>query len=46
LVNWDAIKAKEKEGKEDVSMYLPEAFEESKELIDAAAKRKKEKMRK
>ena len=46
LINWDAIKAKEKEGKEDVSTYLPEAFEESKDLIDAAAKRKKEKMKK
>ncbi len=44
LVNWDAIKAKEKEGKEDVSTYLPEAFVESKELIDKAAERKKKKM--
>ena len=40
LVNWEEIKAKEKEGKEDVSTYLPEAFNEAEELIDKARKRK------
>ena len=40
LLNWEQIKAKEKEGKADVSGYLPQAFEESKALIDAAKKRK------
>lgn len=29
LANWDEIKAKEKEGKEDANQYLPEAFDEA-----------------
>lgn len=40
LVNWEEIKAKEKEGKEDPNLYLPEAFDEAEGLIDAARKRK------
>ena len=40
LLNWEQIKKKEKEGKEDVSSYLPRAMDEAKELIDAAKKRK------
>ncbi len=40
LVNWEEIKAKEKEGKEDPNLYLPEAFDEAEKLIDAARKRK------
>lgn len=40
LVKWDEIKKQEKSGKEWTEAYLPEAFEEAKELIDAAAKRK------
>ena len=40
LVNWEEIKAKEKEGKEDPNIYLPEAFDEAQTLIDAARKRK------
>jgi tetrapyrrole methylase family protein/MazG family protein len=40
LVNWEEIKAKEKEGKEDPNLYLAEAFDESVSLIDAARKRK------
>ena len=39
-MNWDAIKAKEKEGKEDPNLYLPEALDEAEALIDAARKRK------
>lgn len=38
--NWEEIKAKEKEGKEDPNLYLPDAFNEAKELIDKARKRK------
>ncbi len=41
LLNWEEIKAREKEGKEDVSNYLPEAFDESVELIERARERKK-----
>ena len=40
LVNWEEIKAKEKEGKEDPNLYLPEAFDEAENLIDAARRRK------
>lgn len=40
LVNWEEIKAKEKEGKEDPNLYLPEAFDETECLIEAARKRK------
>lgn len=40
LSSWSAVKAKEKEGKTDVTAYLPEAFREAKELIDRARVRK------
>ena len=40
LINWENIKAKEKEGKEDPNLYLPEAFDEATNLINAARKRK------
>lgn len=40
LTNWEEIKKKEKEGKEDANLYLPEAFDEACELIDKARKRK------
>ena len=40
LINWEQIKVQEKEGKADVSAYLPQAFDEAKTLIDAAKKRK------
>ena len=40
LINWEEIKAKEKEGKEDMSLFLPEAFDEAENLIEAARKRK------
>lgn len=43
LANWEQIKAKEKEGKEDANDYLPEAFDEAEDLIDAARKRKEHK---
>ena len=38
--SWDEIKRQEKQGKEWTEEYLPEAFEEAKELIEAAKKRK------
>jgi len=38
--SWEKIKAEEKIGKEDANKYLPAAFEESKELIVKAEKRK------
>ena len=38
--SWEEIKKKEKAGKEWTEEYLPEAFEEAKELIEAAKKRK------
>ena len=41
LDNWEEIKKKEKEGKADVSAFLPGAFDEAQRLIDAAKKRKK-----
>ena len=41
LTTWEAIKAKEKEGKEDVSEYLGEAFDEAEEMIEAARARKR-----
>ena len=44
LENWDKIKKQEKSGKEWTADYLPDAFEEAKVLIDAAKKRKEEKM--
>jgi tetrapyrrole methylase family protein/MazG family protein len=40
LRNWEQIKAKEKESKVDESAYLPQAFQESIDLIHAAMKRK------
>ena len=40
LIAWEKIKAKEKEGKADVSAFLPAAMDEAKELIDSAKKRK------
>lgn len=43
LKNWDKIKTGEKD-KVDVTDYLFKAFDESKELIDVAAKRKREKL--
>ncbi len=45
LVNWEEIKAREKEGKEDVSTLLPEAFDEAEELIYKARKRKQSQYR-
>ena len=38
--DWDEIKRREKQGKEWTESYLPEAFEEAKELIETAKKRK------
>ena len=38
--SWDEIKRQEKQGKEWTEKYLPSAFEEAKELIEAAKKRK------
>ncbi|MBR6344143.1 MAG: MazG family protein [Lachnospiraceae bacterium] len=46
LKNWEDIKAKEKEGKTDVTEYLPRAFDESIELIEIARKRKEDKLKK
>ena len=43
LTAWEEIKAKEKEGKEDLSAYLMQAFDESGELIDRARRRKQSK---
>ena len=40
LVNWEDIKKAQKKGKEWMDVKLPEAFEESKELIDRAKERK------
>lgn len=40
LTKWDEIKKQEKAGKEWTESYLPEAFEEAKELIDKAVERK------
>lgn len=44
LKNWDKIKTGEKD-KADVTEYLFKAFDESKELIDVAAKRKRDKLK-
>ena len=38
--SWEEIKKLEKAGKECTEAYLPEAFEESKNLIERAKKRK------
>lgn len=43
LVNWDQIKQQEKQGKEWMDERLPDAFAESKELIEVAAERKRRK---
>ena len=40
LTSWDDIKKFEKDGKEWTEEYLPGAFEEAKELIERAKKRK------
>ena len=40
LTQWADIKKQEKSGKEWMDQYLPEAFAESKQLIDKAAERK------
>ena len=40
LDKWDAIKKQEKTGKEWMENYLPNAFNEAKELIDKARERK------
>lgn len=40
LTQWEQIKKQEKNGKEWMESYLPEAFDEAKSLIDAAKKRK------
>ncbi len=40
LAKWADIKKQEKSGKEWTEDYLPEAFEEAKELIDTAKRRK------
>lgn len=37
---WDSIKKEEKQGKEPAENWLPQAFEESKELIESAKRRK------
>jgi len=43
LVNWEEIKKKEKAGKDLSRNYLPQAFEEAKQLIDVASERKQKK---
>ena len=40
LANWEEIKRKEKEGKEDVGLFLPQAFDEAEDLIKRARTRK------
>ena len=40
LVNWEQIKVREKEGKEDMTPYLLDAFDEAENLIDIARRRK------
>ena len=40
LTKWEDIKKQEKQGKEWTEAYLPAAFEEAKELIEAAKERK------
>ena len=40
IVNWEEIKAKEKEGRKSTDDYLPDAFEEAKAMIERAKKRK------
>jgi len=38
--SWEKIKSREKEGKEPVERYLPDAFKEARKLIGTAEKRK------
>lgn len=38
--NWEQIKQMEKEGKQDITSFLPEAFDEATEMIETARKRK------
>lgn len=38
--NWEQIKQMEKEGKQDITSFLPEAFDEAQEMIETARKRK------
>lgn len=45
LKNWEAIKARERQGKADDSGFLEQAFDESKQLIEAARRRKAKKRR-
>ena len=40
LLNWEQIKEKEKEGKEDVSSFLGTAFDEAEMMIEKARIRK------
>ena len=40
LANWEEIKRKEKEEKEDVGLFLPQAFDEAEDLIKRARTRK------
>ena len=40
LASWEKIKAREKGNREDVSAYLKAAFDESKDRIDTAVRRK------
>ena len=40
VLNWEEIKKKEKQGKEETGEFLPEAFDETELLIDQARKRK------
>lgn len=40
LLNWEEIKKQEKEGKADMSNDLAKAFDEAKELIETAKRRK------
>ncbi len=44
LKNWDAIKKEEKSGKEWMDEKLPAAFSESIDLVEVAARRKREKL--
>ena len=40
LVNWEEIKRKEKEGKEDVNRYLLKAYDEAEEIIKTARRKR------
>lgn len=43
FANWEEVKAQEKKGKEDLTEELFRAFDEARDLIDRAEKRKREK---